>query len=134
MTDFRTRLSEISKIDDSLEALEALQALAREEAGEDVIVLIEELPADLDVSAGYGSGEFLVDFGKLTELHSSYRYIQFILRDIVSSLHGKKDKLETEASHKYSFVDTLSAEEIEAVRPHDEEGRKKIFIYVTLHS
>lgn len=134
MTDIRTKLEQIDKIDDSLEALEALQALAREEAGEDVIVLIEESFEDPDLAFSYGSGEFLVDFGKLTELQSSYRYIQFILQSIVYGLHGKKDKLETEASHKYSFMDTLSAEEIEAVRPHDEEGRKKIITYVTLHS
>lgn len=114
-----------SSIEDNIATI---SGIAREINGCDVVLRIEEGMEDRYYSDLYPDEVFVIDMAKLSALDSSWRYLHHIFCSILHDMNDGKPTLAYESSHKYSIMDTLDREEIEAVKPDTLEGRKVISV------
>lgn len=126
--DIRAEIKKLSDIDDGQKGLIRTQELARQIMGQDIIVEVQETLLDED---GIHRGSFCapIDFSKIEALWTGWRYISRILEEILLGLLDGKKEIHYEASHKYSFMDTLDVEDIEAVLATESSTRPYIYAY-----
>lgn len=119
------RIKAIETLDNE-DAIKLSMDISKELTGRDIVVCLSESFEEPEESDYYGPIEYYLDFSKLDTLESSWMYISSIIQSILSGIAQGNTTVYYGASHKYSFMDTLTCEEISAVAPDSTDDRTVI--------